>query len=248
MPGELVGELLGRLLRGGQPAGLDVGGPHRLRDVDGQHHHRAVARDAHVVGRPGHRDGQQRQGARSAGWRAGAASGWAVWAQRFPAVPCWRTAGSRFCRRTAPPRTARPAPRWSRNRKNHGGGRNRTASSARAAAMSSTVFPYVAARQRTPATGGDEPHDVGDPVPVGAQRHQRRPHRRRCGPPPRGAPGRRAKSSRSCSSMVNSRVTPDSVSCRDHVADVGQFDVARSSTRRPAPRGARRWPAAGASS
>ena len=36
-----------------------------------------------------------------------------------------------------------------------------------------------------------------------------------------------AKSSRSCSSMVNSRVTPDSVSCRMTSPTVGQFDVAR---------------------
>ena len=36
-----------------------------------------------------------------------------------------------------------------------------------------------------------------------------------------------AKSSRSCASMVNSRVTPDLGVLQDDVADVGQFDVAR---------------------
>ena len=59
--GQLVGELLGGLLRGGQPARRDVGGAHRLRHVDHQHHHRAVARDPDVVGRSGHRDGEQHQ-------------------------------------------------------------------------------------------------------------------------------------------------------------------------------------------
>ena len=60
MPGvSSADELLGGLLRGGQPARCDVGGPHRLRHVDHEHHHRAVARDADVVGGSGHRDGQQ---------------------------------------------------------------------------------------------------------------------------------------------------------------------------------------------
>ena len=44
-----------------QPVGLDVGGLHRLRHVDHQHDHGAVARDPDVVRRSGHRDGEQQQ-------------------------------------------------------------------------------------------------------------------------------------------------------------------------------------------
>ena len=53
--------LLGRLLRRNQSARRDVGGPHRLRYVDDQHHHGTVARDPDVVGGTGHRDGEERQ-------------------------------------------------------------------------------------------------------------------------------------------------------------------------------------------
>ena len=59
--GQLVGELLGGLLRGRHPVGLDIGGTHGLRHVDHQHHHRTVARDPDVVRRPRHRDGEQHQ-------------------------------------------------------------------------------------------------------------------------------------------------------------------------------------------
>ena len=59
--GQLIGELLRRLLCRGQPARLHIGGPHGLRDVDDQHDHRAVARDPHIILRAGHGDGQQDQ-------------------------------------------------------------------------------------------------------------------------------------------------------------------------------------------
>ncbi len=59
--GQLAGELLGGRFGGGHPVGFDVGGPHGLGDVDDQHDDRAVARNPHIVGRPGHRDRQQHQ-------------------------------------------------------------------------------------------------------------------------------------------------------------------------------------------
>ena len=63
-PGQDVDELLGRLLHRAEAVGLDVGGLHRQRDVDGHHDRRPLPRHAHLGARHGQRDdeGGQAQG------------------------------------------------------------------------------------------------------------------------------------------------------------------------------------------
>ena len=171
---------------------------HRQRHVDHQHHHRAVARHPAVVGGPGHRDGQQRQPTSDQRDRrqvpppAGPRR-----ARPSPAAPGWRTAA---CAAAAPlhargavseASTQEPRATTAANpAATHGCGESGRDSSA----------PLSPRRPAAAPAGRDEPHDVGDPVAVGAQRQQRcaAPAQRRA-PPRRGAPRPpAAKSPRSC--------------------------------------------------
>ena len=240
MPGvSSVGELLGGLLRGGQPARRDVGGPHRLRHVDHQHHHGAVARDRgrRWWVRPSR--WSTAPATRPAGSPAGAATGWAAWARRFPATPCWRSAA---------PASAGPAARRCRARSARGSP-GRTGRTTGVRSRDSDIGPSNGSVMRAVSCPfGRHASRQSLAPPASAPRRRDATNRTMSAIQSRsvrrvssGAPQRRsvrATSSRCAVGGAGEVVAQLGVDgelagdpgfgvLQDHVADVGQFDVAR---------------------
>ena len=79
-----IGRLLGRL----QPGRQHVGGLHRQRHVDGQHHRGPLLRHPDGRGRPGHARATARSAPPAAARRSGAGASRAGAAPRWPAARC----------------------------------------------------------------------------------------------------------------------------------------------------------------
>ena len=192
---QVVDELGGRLLRGGQPGRVHVGGLHRQRHVDRQHHRRPVARHLGVGGGAGQRDGQQRTARPARRGRQVPPAARAVAARPSPAARDWRTAWCAGGGGAAAAGSRRPARRRRRARSQQGWAKftrppprairteRRAAPSSRACGRSRTASRRRPSRGRCAAPGARHPHRRsadGDLVAVpGGGRGERRAQLRR---------------------------------------------------------------------